>query len=40
MAPWVTFVVVGLLVWRVIYALQTARVNRSTISRWTDPWAF
>ena len=36
--PWVAIVIVGLLVWRVAYAIRTARRSRSVVSRWTDPW--
>lgn len=35
---WVVLAVIGLLVWRGLYAVKTARGNRSVISKWTDPW--
>ena len=31
-------VVVGLIVWRVIYAIRHAMRPRAMVSRWTDPW--
>ena len=40
MPIWVTLVVVGLLVWRVVYGVQTARRTRGVFNRWTDPWAW
>lgn len=38
MAPWLVFVVIGLLIWRVVYAVRRARHTRAAFSRWTDPW--
>jgi hypothetical protein len=38
MPPWVTLALIGLLIWRALYAVKTARGNRSLISKWTDPW--
>jgi hypothetical protein len=38
MPAWVTFALIGLLIWRVLYAVKTARGSHSLISKWTDPW--
>jgi hypothetical protein len=38
MSAWVAFAVIGLLAWRVLYAIRTARDGRSMTFRWTDPW--
>jgi hypothetical protein len=36
----VPLVVIGLIVWRVVYAIRHAMRSHSMFSRWTDPWTF